>query len=581
MMKKILLLLLCMIPTIVGYAQLPKWMIFPTNDTLYVAVDNKIIQAIEDGKTSLWSMDGKMLYSTPDQIMPFKDDVATIVNNNGKIVGVVDLKGNFTELPNLGIVYENPYFEDGYLLCDDKGVLTYYQQDGNKAWMSYYYKTYPFHNGYAPYITYSEILKQKDPHYAYHKKDGKILEYTYKDKDEIKKLDPKNIEFLSGIANNGKGVAVINQKLYWFIPETETFEPFLWGNEENPKKRHLATDRDYKQYFLNAPTDSLVIIAKYGNKQQARLVFDRELMPKVFNFDDGNLTFGTEPKKGASYKTDLTIIGKESFGFNFKNYKILPEQFQEVGLMYDNKAFVKINDKWGVIEILQDENLKITINKGEDVAFRHQKFNTQIRLDLPAAISAKEARINISEETGCNIDKTSRETKDTESGNFVTYDCALTIPSSLPDTITSITYFPISISYDNIALLDMPISIKAWHLKYYNVDPIESETSISNGIANFTLNINAQKNGNEDDYPFDVKIDADNINVSYEKLSETRYKCIVSNLNEGINNLNILVTEKGCPPSIFPFEIYYSKPVPKKKKKEEVIIRKKAPHLNV
>ena len=52
---------------------------------------------------------------------------------------------------------------------------------------------------------------------------------------------------------------------------------------------------------------------------------------------------------------------------------------------------------------------------------------------------------------------------------------------------------------------------------------------------------------------------------------------MVSNLLEGNNNLNILVTEKGCPASVFPFEVFYTKPVPKKKKKEEVVVRKKSP----
>lgn len=54
---------------------------------------------------------------------------------------------------------------------------------------------------------------------------------------------------------------------------------------------------------------------------------------------------------------------------------------------------------------------------------------------------------------------------------------------------------------------------------------------------------------------------------------------MVSNLKEGENTLNILVEEKGCPPSVFPFEIFYTKPVPKKKKKEEVIVRKKSKEI--
>ena len=122
-----------------------------------------------------------------------------------------------------------------------------------------------------------------------------------------------------------------------------------------------------------------------------------------------------------------------------------------------------------------------------------------------------------------------------------------------------------------------PINIKVRHFKYYNVDPIESEASISNGAASFTININAQKNVGESYHPFEVKIEADSVNVQYEKISETRCKCMVSQLQEGNNNLYILVTKNGCPPSVFPFEIYYTKLVPKKKKQEEVVVRKKSP----
>ena len=227
-----------------------------------------------------------------------------------------------------------------------------------------------------------------------------------------------------------------------------------------------------------------------------------------------------------------------------------------------------------VTVIVPNLSYQLNINKGKFVAFRHQIFDTQIRLDLPAEISARYARIDIPAMSGCNIDKTSRETKDTESGNYVVYDCSLVIPDSLPDEETIISYSPISISYDDIHLFDTFIDIKAWHFKYYNVDPIESETSISNGILSFTININADKNVGEGDYPFEVTIKADSVSVETEKISETRRKFQVSNLKEGVNNLNILVTEKGCPPAVFPFEITYTKPVPRKKMQESAIIRK-------
>lgn len=576
-MKKIIALLIGASMTIVSQAQLPKWVINPDNDTLFVKVDDNLIQGQANGKSMIWNMDGKLLYSTENIILPYKDGVATIqVKGQPVITGLIDEFGKFTSIPNLKIAFENPYFEDGFLLCVDKDKQVFIKKDGMKASFPEVTKAYPFHGGYAPFFTFDNLEKKKDPHYGYFKADGQPMKYYISDNGNSKPLDPKDVDFVSGIGTNGKGVAVIKNKIYWFDPASEIFEPFLWGEEESTKKRHLNLDGNYEQYFLNLPQDTIVINSKYGKNQYAQLKFDRELRPILFTFDGDILSFVETPSSKFVYQSKIGEYKKNGkFGLSLNSKEVLPEQFEEVGIKYGNRAFVKSDGKWGIIEIIPGLEYSLKINKGEDIAFRHQKFDTQIRLDLPSQISAKEARINIPEETGCLLDKTSRESKDTESGNYVTYNCVLNIPSSLPDTLTTITYQPIEISNDGISLFKTPLSVKAWHYKYYNVDPIESETSISDGVLSFTVNINAQRNVGENDYPFDVRIEADSISVEQEKLSETRRKFLVSNLQEGSNSLNIYVIETGCPPSVFPFEIFYSKPVPKKKQKEEVVIRKK------
>lgn len=576
-MKKLFALLICVSMAALSHAHLPKWVIDPTNDTLFVKVDNKLIEGQSNGKSSIWTMDGKLLYSTDNIILPFKDEVATIrMKGQPIITGFIDGDGKFTAIQNLKVAYNNPFFEDGLILCLDKDSLVYIKKDGTKAPYPEVAKAYPFHIGYAPFFTYENLEKKKDPHYGYFKADGQPMRYFVTENNSTKPIESKDIDFVSGIGTNGKGVAVIKNKLYWFDTATKVFEPFLWGEEEPVKKRQLRIDGNYEQYFLNLPTDTVVISAKYGKNKFATLKFDSELRPVEFLFEGDELSFKDKPSAGYTYKSEINEYGKNgNYGLSLNSKAVLPEQFESVGVKYVNRAFVKSDGKWGVIEIIPNIDYTLKINKGEDIAFRHQKFDTHIRLDFPARISAKEARIDIPEETGCLIDKTSRESKDTESGNFVTYNCMLNIPESLPDTITTITYDPINISYEGLRLFPVPISVKAWHLKYYNVDPIESETSISNGVASFTLNINAQKNVGESDYPFEVKFDADSISVEFEKISETRYKCLVSNLQEGENSIIISVIEKGCPPSKFPFEIFYSKPVPRKKQKEEVVIRKK------
>ncbi len=579
-MKNLFIMLTSVMLCLNAQAQLPKWIIPPVNDTIYVKMDERLLQCDAGGKSSLWTMNGTKLYSTDNTIMPFRDGVATIVKKGaGMITGFVDTTGRFTALPNLPVAFGSPYFENGflpYLTADGYG---FYGKDGMKAYYPQAVKAFPFHHGYSPYFTFDQMEKKKDPHYAYRKADGKELQYRISTEGGVRTVDPKNIQFLSGIGADGRGVAAIKDKLYWFIPETETFEPFLWGDGDSEKKRHLRLTGDYERYLLNLPADTVLILAKYGKDDRACLKFDKENLPVVFTFHDRELRFKEQAPEPFSYRAELTSYGPGPYGLSRETREMLPAQFEQTGLMYDNKALVKTDGKWGLIEIIPDSEFSLKLNKNEDIAFRHQKFETQIRLDLPPEISAKYARIDIPESTGCVIDKTSRETKDTESGNFVTYDCVLSIPEALPDTITTITYSPVRVSYDGIDLFEVPISVKAWHFKSYNVDPIESETSISNGLASFTININAQRNVGENDYPFEVRIEADSVGVEYEKLSETRYKCLVSNLQEGVNNLNILVTEKGCPSSVFPFEIYYTRPVPKRKQKEEVVVRKKSPRV--
>lgn len=565
-----------------AFAQLPKWLISPAYDELKVKVENSLLQTDSLGITSLWTKDGKCLFRTEHYVHPFKNGVAVITKkNSNELVGTVEPDGRYTEMPNVTVAYEHPCFEDEYLICNDSIGYSYYGKDAARAKFAQSVRSYPFYAGYAPFFTYEQMEKKKDPYYGYYRADGQAMRYRMMDKDKEKEVNHKDIRFLSRIGANERGVAVIKNKLYFFNPETELFEPFLYGDEESVKKRHLNLNGDYDKYFLDLPNDTVKIVAKYGKNKAALLQFDNELRPISFVFDGNEQIFDEPEPQKFKYVSDLSSFGKDGkYGLSSKSGELLPPQFEEVGLVYDNKAFVRHNGKWGIIEVLPESAYKFRLNKGDDVAFRHQKFETQIRLDFPAEISAKDLRINVPESSGCIIDKTSRVTRDTESGNYVVYDCTLTIPENLPDTMTTITYSPISISYNDLHLFDTSIDIKAWHLKYYNVDIVESETSIKDGIALFTIDINAQKNVGENDYPFDVRIEADSVSVQYEKVSETCYKCLVSNLQEGINDLNILVTEKGCPPSVFPYEVFYTGPVSKKKAEEAILIRKKTPQVS-
>lgn len=263
---------------------------------------------------------------------------------------------------------------------------------------------------------------------------------------------------------------------------------------------------------------------------------------------------------------------------------------------FDDKAFVKMAGKYGMLKVLPEARFRLSINKGDDIAFRHQKFETKIRLDMPNIISAYGARIEVDSNSGCDVDLTSGEQRDTEYGNYIQYNCVLNIPDSLPDEMygdkRNEVVFPTQILYEGLRSPIIPFKVKAWHYKYFNVDINSSETSISQGVFSFTFNINAERDPGETVYPTSINIQTDSLKYELEKISETRYKCKVYSLREGTNNIIVQIIEQGCPPASFPFEITYVKPAAKTRNKpavkENVVIKKKnkivtsqVPHLDI
>ena len=109
----------------------------------------------------------------------------------------------------------------------------------------------------------------------------------------------------------------------------------------------------------------------------------------------------------------------------------------------------------------------------------------------------------------------------------------------LPDDPTEIQY-PVHINYDGIEYLTSIIKTKAWHLKYIDVDLEDSETILEDGAnVSFTIKLDIRKLLGEEDYPFRVGIQADTLKSELIKISETRYKCKVFSLAEGVNNVSI------------------------------------------
>lgn len=569
-MKRIVLLQLTIMSCLAATAQMAKWIIRPGYDKIYMAEGAQIILSDSAGTCAMWDTYGRRMATTADAVNAFRNGLAvTTDKKTGCATGFYGTDGKFTKLKEgYAPAYSFPYFSDGYLLLEGEGRHCMVDTEGQEVNFGAFEGIYPFHKGYASCLTYEQVEKMKNPYHFYVTSDKHLVQLSYNDKN----IDAEDVKFLSSLSAGSIGIAVIKHKVFYFDGTNKTLKPvFATADETNVKKQIQVSGNTDE--WLTENGDTIIVCAKKGKEVLATFKFDKLCRPLSAVFPTREVQFAREKHEEEAYSSDFKpekgADGK--FGLTYKGTTSLPPQFEETGLCVGNLAAVRTKGKRGLLTIDDELKYSFKMNKGNDIGFRHRLFETMIRLDVPAEISSNLCRFDVDPQYGCEIDKTSIVTKNTESGNFVQYNCVLSIPDSLPDRMTDVTY-PVQITYDGIKYPTYPLTVKAWHYKYINVDLSESEIVVSKGNVEFNINIEVDKKPGDGDYPFEVDVKAGDLRSELEKQSETRYKCRVFSLAEGTNTLYINIRERGLMPSVFPLEITYKKPVAKG---EQVEIKKK------
>lgn len=577
-MKKILLILMLLCVVVGTKAQMAKWLIKPSYDkiALVSGIDGVITDSA--GVKTIWTLNGKRLITSKDNICPFKEGLALAIKSDSTISIIYKQNGESMKLDGCKITYNHPYYSSGKLLVK-KGKYYKYVDDKGNILVEDYINAFPFMNGYAACETYLNLEKKKDLRHMLLDDKGKRCEFSF----QGKKFGNDDIQFVSSVNDENIAVVVFKQKVYFFNGKDKELTPVLADDNlliQNLKEQAKISS-EFEESFVREEDSTYKLTMKCGKNTVLTIGFDSMMRPIYRKQNDKEHTYKNKVEAKKTWNTDLKITkGKGVSGLSWSDGKeILPPQFDEVLKCFDNKAFVKMKGKVGMLEVLKGESFKLKINKGDDIAFRHQKFETTIRVDFPTFLKADKVNIEIDSQSGCNIDKTSKTNKNTDNGNFVQYNCVLNIPSDLPDELKTIEY-PVTILYDGFKSSVIPFKVKAWHYKYFVVDIDESQTSLDNGNVSFVFNINAERIASDAIYPTTVNIITDSLTFEYEKMSEIRHKCKVYSLKEGVNNIIVQVVEQGCPPASFPFEVEYYKPVAKTKnkpaEKEKVTIKKKA-----
>lgn len=585
-MKRITFILCCFLSLFNVKAQIARWLIPPSYERMQIVKSVDAIMTDSAGVKAVWTMEGKRLLTCKDALFPFKDGIALAVKpGTSQITMAYKIGRESVNFSGCSVAHNYPYYSNGKVLVKNGEYYRYIDTEGNFQ-EGQFVTAYPYCNGYAACVTYLNMEKQKNLCHFLMDEAGTPVVFTY----QGKAFDNEDVQFISSVNDENIGIVVVKSKVYFFNGVSKELTPvFAKDAPSTNVKEQVKLISDIEQSFVQSSDSTYVLYAKYGKNDAVAVFFDALKRPVSIKRNDNEHFYRQNTIAEKTYQSDLiTTREGDRFGLSRNDAgEMLPPQFDEVVTCFDSRALVKLNGKYGMLQIMKDANFKLRMNKGDDIAFRHQKLETSVRADFPTFLPAEKVNIEINPQTGCNIDKTSKVCKNTDDGNYVEYNCVLNIPSNLPDELTDVEY-PVAISYDGFTSSKIQFKVKAWHYKYFVVDIDDSQTAIENGTVSFVFNINAERIASDGIYPTTVNLQTDSLQYEYEKMSEIRHKCKVYSLKEGVNNIVIEIKEQGCPSAVFPFEVEYHKPVAKTKnkpaEKEKVTIKKKekaAKPLNV
>jgi len=547
-------------------AQVASWLIPPHYDDINKVMGADLIIADSLNRRILWDYQGKRVYETAESMFSFRDEVAVVTKGGTTaMLGIVSARGEFIPVQGFHVIHDYPYFSDGFLAVkkENERYCHFLDRTGNVA-IQNCIDAFPFNHGFAKCDIYQQTAKKRGITPVLLDTRGLPVKLSVDGKD----IDDGEVSFLSSVNDEGIAVVVARQRVYLFSAADRQLHPVVEGS-------HVQVDGDAAK-FLQQAGDGYELTAKGGG---GRVVFrfDNRYIPTELIANGTTTTYTARGREEWNPATTLEVRAKgDLYGIYRGKKEILPPQFTDCPTCFDNKALVSVNGKYGLLQVSNFGDFEFSMNKGNDIAFRHQRTETTIRLDIPFPVATETIGIKMPPESGCEIDVTSREAKTTSHGSSVVYYCTLTIPQTLDDETHEIQYQAQAV-YDGLVSAPVPFVAKEWYYKYFNIDVDDVETTINKGNLFFTFNISADKQPGEEDYPSTVSVKSGNLPVNLEKLSETRYRCSVTGLHEGVNQVIIQIQEPGCPPSEYPFEVTYTKPVPKTTDKaavkEKVIIK--------
>ena len=543
-------------------AQIAKWLVRPSYDRIEMTDCGLLLKVISNGKEGLLSTEGKeVLPMEFDSISSFKEDRALLFKDGG-FYGITDLQGRIIPLQERG--YKLPHgaarFQSGYLLVKKNRQFYFIDKEGNQAYGPYA-DAYPFFDGHACVKSYINYLKDpEETFYDFIDTDGKSF--------HLQDIDKEDINFMSSF-NDGKAIVVVKKKFYVIDSNTYKMTPISTDSTTNKKSLVVSESKEIR---VEEDEKGCMVVARNG-----RFIFDSFMRLKIMELQGNEPTAIDFPVESERKFTSVfdKIVDNNRSGLTFGGETLLPPQFDDILHMEGKLAIVKVDGKCGIITIDERNEFIFKLNNNENIGFNHQYYDAKLTVLMPPYIKSASATIT-SLSDDCEIQIESRSESENVEGNTLGYNCRLSIPENLTDTLTTHDYF-YSLKYDGLQSIPHKVTVSEWYVKYYEVELSNTNFTVSSINDTITVEFDLIKTdvarNDDSNYFKNIEVTASNFSEQpiLNKITENHYSFQIFGINQERINFSVKITEVGCPSIEYPFEMVFVKPKPREKNKNTTV----------
>lgn len=542
-------------------AQIAKWLVRPNYDFIEM-MDYGLLKVASNGKIGLLNKEGKEILPLEfDSITAFKEERALLFKY-GKLYGITDPYGQIFSIE--GKEYKLPdgvnRFYSGLLLVRQNNQYFYLNTEGIQVFGPFA-EAYPFFDGHALVKSYADYPKNPNETYCdFINTEG--IPFVLQDEDK------KDISFMSSF-HNGRAIIAIKKKFYTIDSKTYELTPISIDSTFNKKSLVVSPA---KEIPIIKGDEGYLVGAKNG-----KFIFDQFMRLKYMELLGNEPVISEFPLESErTYTSVFKKLSKDNrYGLVFKGKELLPPQFDEILHLEDDLAIVKSDGKCGVITVDSDNNFLFKLNNNENIGFNHQYYDAKLTTLMPPYIKCTSATV-ASHSEDCEIQIESRTENENVEGNTLTYNCRLSIPKDLTDTLTAHDYF-YSLRYDGLLSVPHKVTISEWYVKYYEVNLSNTNFSISSANDTISVEFDLIKTdvarNDESNYFKNVEVVASNFSEQpiLNKITENHYIFQLFGIDQERINFSVRITEIGCPTIEYPFEMVFVKPKPRERNKKTTV----------